>query len=1246
MKHITLKTKDELQPLITHLNSYLRSVSLTKNDEEKLKGDLKEFLAKRIKRYINSKENGIDLAIYSTIEKSKDMYVQVLIETKVPNSPEMIVSGNFNKKALHEAALYYLTERGDENNRGIEKIIISDFNNFYIFNGEQFDLKFERNRRVNKIFEQYNNPTGDKSTGRTSWFYDELEKAIEENPKDFVFDEVYSFNLLDFLNGEGEFSGSPESERLNSLDSIFSAQFLLGERQESMNANRLNSDFYNELLDLIGVVEVEQKGRRIIKVDEKQKASLIKYISEQLYEYGGLAISEDKRFDYSLGVALTWFNRLIFLKLFESYLLKINNPEKNEENQYRIFTDEKIKDFGDLKRLFFEVLSKPDSSIKEFEKIPYLNSSLFERTDAEKFARIESVPNFEFKKKPYLSQLLDFLNRYDYSGEESKKSDILINASVLGLIFEKINGYKEGSYYTPSQVTEFIAHETIRKCALDKINDFLERNGYAKQEMIEDLRDTLKRKEDDSSFLKAVSSVINSIKIIDPAVGSGHFLVSALNELLILRSELGLLYLNERFYDLEAKYDDFGEVRLYTKDGEEVTYKRVNRGFSNSDIWSGMFNLKQEIIEKQLFGVDINPNSILICRLRLWIELLKNAYYSDEKAQKLEVLPNIDINIKNGDSLINVIEFGSKSRKIYHLSERIRDYKKQIEEYYNAPSKKAKQELDNKISEIKNHIKVNFIEEKINSKKKEIENIKQEEKQVRLDSSRAKKNSKTKIDLLTKQIAELEANEKAGDNTFEWGIEFPLALDDEGNFRGFDIVMMNPPYMDPKQIKKSEMYSEQQIQTLNIHYMNKKDKTVQFGDMYALFLLRALEILDAKGLLGLITSDTFLTIGRFEWFREKLLQWQIDTWIPLSPDVFKNIGGGPSVLTSIFIVRNTNKYSNMRSCSRFKKFEEVNFKSIKFKSIDTDLFKQTPRCSIFTPTKSNLEIFKKIIQAVNKNDEFKVLGSIVSAGVGMQTGNNSEHLAVLDIPQNTEQLRDAKKLLSEYNSEIESKSKLGVLHGQVWRIITKSQVKQDSELSEDEKMNGISGEKCWVHYTKGDREGNKWWADSPYYINWSKENVSWLKRHSGSTEKNMPVIRNKEMYFKPGFCWNLTSGDKLRADMKFRILESGVHDVNAMKMFGPLWLLGYLNTTLFSEIKYNFLNSTIANQLEDIKLIPIKSPGKEEEYIDNRVKALVKMKKEGLMSLKFEKENKTVANFEKEISDKVCAIYGVDPNLF
>ncbi len=729
IKQKSLKTEGELRPLLDYLNRYLQNVALTRNDEEKLKGDLADFLKSKINRYINSKENGIDLAIYSTVDKREDMKVQVLFETKVPDSPEMIAPANFNKKALHEAALYYLYERNKENNRDIGRIIITDFYNFYIFSGEQFDLKFERNKEVTKIFDAYINPKGDKSTGRTSWFYGELKKLMEENSKDFRFEDVYYFNLHKLLYGKEEFSNFSELERLNCLDYIFSSQFLLCEKQEQMNANRLNARFYNELLSLIGVAEIEQNGKRLIRIEERQKDSLIKYIMKQLSDYGDLAAPQDKLFDISLGVAITWFNRLIFLKLFEAYLIKINNPTKDEEDQYRIFTNEKIKSFNDLERLFFEVLSKPDANIKGFEKIPYLNSSLFEITEPEKRVHIGSVPNFEFKDKPYLSQLLDFLNRYDYSGEEGEKTDILINASVLGLIFEKINGYKEGSYYTPSQVTEFIAHETIRRRILDMVNNYLESNGYAKQKSIEDLKDMLKRKADDSAFLKKISSIISSIKIADPAVGSGHFLVSALNELLLLRAEFGLLYLNNEFYCLRLKYDKYGEIRAYDKDEKEVFYQRINNGFSNKDVWMGLFNLKKEIIENQLFGVDINSNSILICRLRLWIELLKNAYYIDDYGKKLEVLPNIDTNIKKGDSLINSIEFKGEGKKVYYLNSKIREYKRLVWEYYNAPSKEAKRELDKKIVEIKNEIAVDFVKDKINSKKKEIQRIEQEKKQ-------------------------------------------------------------------------------------------------------------------------------------------------------------------------------------------------------------------------------------------------------------------------------------------------------------------------------------------------------------------------------------------------------------------------------------------------------------------------------------------------------------------------------------
>jgi hypothetical protein len=138
-----------------------------------------------------------------------------------------------------------------------------------------------------------------------------------------------------------------------------------------------------------------------------------------------------------------------------------------------------------------------------------------------------------------------------------------------------------------------------------------------------------------------------------------------------------------------------------------------------------------------------------------------------------------------------------------------------------------------------------------------------------------------------------------------------------------------------------------------------------------------------------------------------------------------------------------------------------------------------------------------------------------------------------------------------------------------------------------------------------------------------------------------------EFFFKPGMCWNLTSGDKLKADMKFRVLEGGVHDVNAMKIVGPLWLLGYLNTNLFSEIKYNFINSTIANQLDDIKLIPIKLPtGEEEEYIKNRVNLLIKIMKEGLQEGMLGKQTKSINELEGELNHKVCEIYGIDSSLF
>src|SRR5690606_19004683 len=136
----------------------------------------------------------------------------------------------------------------------------------------------------------------------------------------------------------------------------------------------------------------------------------------------------------------------------------------------------------------------------------------------------------------------------------------------------------------------------------------------------------------------------------DPAVGSGHFLVSALNEIIAIKNDLNLLQDRQgrrlKEYQVEVVND---ELIVTDEDGELFEYNP--RSKESQRVQEALFHEKQAIIERCLFGVDINPNSVKICRLRLWIELLKHAYYKNET--ELETLPNIDINIKCGNSLIS-----------------------------------------------------------------------------------------------------------------------------------------------------------------------------------------------------------------------------------------------------------------------------------------------------------------------------------------------------------------------------------------------------------------------------------------------------------------------------------------------------------------------------------------------------------------------------------------------------------------
>ena len=381
-------------------------------------------------------------------------------------------------------------------------------------------------------------------------------------------------------------------------------------------------------------------------------------------------------------------------------------------------------------------------------------------------------------------------------------------------------------------------------------------------------------KDKDITDFKQANAIVNSIRICDPAVGSGHFLVSVLNEIIRTKYDLGILLdcngkrIKKQDWNIEIEND---ELIVSDSDGEPFVYIPGNA--ESQRIQEALFNEKRRIIENCLFGVDLNPNAVNICRLRLWIELLKNAYYTKESGYtELETLPNIDINIKNGNSLIHRFELQQDISEILKKTDiTISQYKNAVNHYKNAHNKEEKRELEQMISTIKSTLRTQIQlhdpkilrKRQLEEKQKELLapqlfEISKKEQTVR---ERQAKELQTKIDKLNAQIEEIESN-KMYVGAFEWRIEFPEVLDDSGNFTGFDCVIGNPPYI---QLQKMGTDAD---------FLQKMDyKTYErTGDIYCLFYEMGMKLLKPNATLSFITSNKWMRAGYGKSLRKHLTE--------------------------------------------------------------------------------------------------------------------------------------------------------------------------------------------------------------------------------------------------------------------------------------------------------------------------------------------------------------------------------------
>ncbi|EAJ5240640.1 TPA_asm: class I SAM-dependent DNA methyltransferase [Campylobacter jejuni] len=828
--------------------------SQSENEDYLVANALSPFLTMlNFKTHIKTKQKGkseIDLSI-SKDEFSKDL--EVLIEAKKPNSKEFITHTKVNSKALHETILYYFRNR--EYSFSLKFIIITDFYKFYIFKISEFEELFYKNPSFKKLFEEFCNPNS-LFKGNTEEFYKEVAKLIEnskENLKGFLID-------LTFLKDKQK----SNFKNLASIYKTFHRDFLLNEFNPN-DANSLNNAFYKELLYILGLCESKQNSKLIIAKSEESK-------EEQGTFYTAINSKlKEENFETILKLLILWLNRILFLKLIESNLVRFN-----DDKNLKFLNFKKIPDFDKLSELFFEVLAKEKSTRKksEFAYLPYLNSSLFEKQSIENTLEISSLSNdlklFYYKntvlkddkckaKKGQvglLEYLFEFLDSFDF-GSDDEQSEILsqkelISSSVLGNVFEKLNGYKEGSFYTPSFITSYMCKESITKVVLDKFNAQFDLDAKD----ISELRKSL-RKEDK----KAQKELLNSIKICDPAVGSGHFLVSALNVMLSIYDELNLF--DEEFY-LEVQND---EILITGRKGEFIEYKRPKTPKDKAHlIQQELFHTKKDIIENNLFGVDINPNSCEITKLRLWIELLKHSFYQsfdDENYHDLKTLPNIDINIKCGNSLVSYFETGKSLSHYPNIKERINKYKRIVKDYkegFYTDKSRINQEIKNLKISFKNFCFADKFKKEMKGFNDKCEKYsKKYGNFLAVDDENLKFFVSANLTLFdfdekeaTKEFANLKKEydnifNLESNHPFEWRFEFPEILDDDGNFKGFDLIIGNPPYI--KEAENKELFAN-----------TKKLRTYQGKmDIWYHFVGRGFDILKNNGYLAFIATNNWVT---------------------------------------------------------------------------------------------------------------------------------------------------------------------------------------------------------------------------------------------------------------------------------------------------------------------------------------------------------------------------------------------------
>lgn len=812
-------------------------------------------------RYALSAHNLGGLVLESATSQPEQFRPNVVLKAKKVFASEMLTTLKNNVKSLHELILYYFDELEQAPDTRFNTLIITDVYNWFVFSESDFREAFFHNLRLQKLYQLKR-----QQNKSDAFFYAETARILREMNEEVP---VTCLNLREMAaiarTDDGE-----NRQQLIPVYKLFSPEHLLN-APFANDGNSFPQAFYDELLYLLGLQETVEDNRVLLTrlpEAERQGGSLLEntttalQATEALQKLPNLLAygrdEDEQLFKISAELCLTWLGRLLFLKLLEA--------RREDRREEPFLTPRHIREFNELNELFFDVLAvsaanRSASISTRYGAVPHVSGPLFRPTYLEQTVLQIGGLNAQLTLPLYaqtalqtpqgirqtgqlatLPYLLAFLNRYAFETDRpapiqpDDKPAMAITS--LGLVLEKLSGYHTDARFVPGYAAQYMARRAVQQAVIERFN-----RQFAWQcADLASLRAQVSRVDTTEA-----NGVINQIHVVDPAVGSGHLLVSALNELIALKSELSLLMdRDERplsLYTVEVANDD---LTSSSADGvlfdtrEETTKARngFRKGVSEAQrVQETLFREKQILIVNCLFGTDSSPVAVELCRLRLWIELLRSAPTVDM------ALPELDANIQAGNALVNRYPLSYAHTSIRTLMQR-EQFIRTVEQYRaDVKTHKARIQINDqgdlsvRVAQFQA-----FLRQTALNTQKEYTDIQQlEQKRAAAIATFDFFQEPDHLQKIEEQIAiKKEAfarKQHPYEQAFEWRFAFPELLDDAGQFAGFDVVLSRPP-------------------------------ANQLGP----FVERGVSLLRDGGQLSLLLTHNFLTEPRFSKSRSLLLK--------------------------------------------------------------------------------------------------------------------------------------------------------------------------------------------------------------------------------------------------------------------------------------------------------------------------------------------------------------------------------------